>query len=192
MARHNPIITGQVKVLVCDLHAQGQTTVSITKELASQGIKIQQRAVWGWLHNAKNTADIQKAVERYRTDPLAVAIAHKRVRLEDLNKERVSLIATLQRFKDPKGLILAKKFKTYLYGLKRLIEMEREAREEIERRPDMVAYFQRIGPYADHTNEELRKTEKEIVEQLLIVSRQAPASQGTSNGQESPKGTNKG
>ena len=192
MARHNPKIIGHVKDLVCDLHAQGLTSTSITKELAKRDIQIRQQAVWFWIHSPKNNPDILKAIDQYRSNPLAVAIAHKRVRLEDLNKERVSVIATLQKFKSENGTILAKKFKTYLYGLKCLIEMEREAREEIERRPDMVAYFQRIGPYADASNEELRNIEKEITEQLLIISRCGPIKAGTGNGQKNLKGPDKG
>lgn len=191
MAKHNAKIKGEVESLVCNLHAKGLSPTEIRKELASREVKISLPALWNWLRHPIHTEKLQKAIDRYRSDPLAVAIAHKRVRLEDLNKERVDLIATLQRYKDTKGLVYPKQFYRYLNGLKRLIEMEREAREEIERRPDMVAYFQRIGPYADVSNEELRKLDKEITEQIVIVGRQASPAQRVGVSQADAEGTDK-
>ena len=191
MAKHNAKIKGEVENLVCDLHAKGLSPTEIRKELALRDVSISSPALWNWLRHPIHTEKLQKAIDKYRSDPLAVAIAHKRVRLEDLNKERVDLIATLQKYKDNKGIVLAKQFYRYLNGLKRLIEMEREAREEIERRPDMVAYFQRIGPYADTSNEELRKLDKEITEQIVIVGRQATPTQRTSVSQADTEGSDK-
>ena len=189
---HDGKIVGQVEERVCELHAQGVSSTQISRVLAQENIKILPSSVWKWINKAKSAPKLQQAIDKYRSNPLAVAIAHKRVRLEDLNRERVDLITTLQRYKAADGAILPKKFFTYLSGLKRLIEMEREAREEIERRPDMVAYFQRTGPYAEASNEELRKIETEVREQLLIISRQVPLDKRVDFSPEDPEGTDKG
>lgn len=169
MARATKII-GEIQDLVCNLHVQGYSDPKIAEAVREKGIEINRKSIWAWLTSAKNQPIIAKYREKFLLDPLSVDIAHKKVRLIDLNRERVSIVRTLQTFKDKDGMILQKKFKKYVWLLKRLIEVEREGRDEIEKKPDMVAFFQRIGPFSEVTDADLRNTEKEVDEQLRIIA----------------------
>ena len=103
-------IHGHVEELICELHAQGLTPASIHKELAKKEISIARTNVWAWINNPKHTPKLQQAIQKYRSNPLAVDMAHKRIRLEDMNRERKSLILTLAKFKNEDGSVKDKKF----------------------------------------------------------------------------------
>ena len=115
-----------------------------------------------------NKTKIDKYRQFYLANPMDVDIANKRVRLEDLNKERVRIINTIEsQFVDKKnGTIKEKKFRTYLYATKRLIELEIAGRDEVEKKPDLLEAFGRIGPLADMTDEELVSYERSLTIKL--------------------------
>ncbi len=174
-------IQGDIERIVCEMHAQGITSTRISRHLKELGTEISPSAIWQYLNKPKNLPTIQKYIDKYRSNPLAVAIAHKRVRLEDLNRERITLLNTLRLYKTEEDTIKKDKFKKYMYALKRLIEIEIAGRDEIEKKPDMVAFFQRIGPLSEKSDAELRKELREIDQQLVIIARgsqEAPEQKG--------------
>lgn len=158
--------------LVCKLHAEGCSMHKIAEELSLfKGKKVSKITVWHFLNSQKNQPAIRKHAEKYLTNPFAVKIAHKRVRLEDLNKLRLKILRTIEKLSRGKDYVPDKKINKFLRLAKRLIEVEIAGREEIEKKPDMIALFQRIGPYSEVSDDELHKELKEIDTKLLIIRR---------------------
>jgi len=175
MARAPNIITGEVRTLVCDLHARGYSTVKIAREVTAQGVRVSQQSVWQYLTRRSNLPDIQQAIQKYRSDPLAEEVAHKRVRLADINTERKKVIATLERYTDDKGAYIEKKVSKALYALKRLIEIEVFARDEMEKKPDLLAaLWEKMGPYSELTDADLKKQYGVIERKLLVIRQGGP------------------
>lgn len=189
------IIKGIVEEKVCHMHAKGLSATIIARELAKIGVKITQSSVYRYLHKPSSLPNIQKAIEKYRANPLAVDMAHKRSRLEDMNRERLRILDSLGKMCGDKngklGEIPVKGWSKYTTLLKRLIELEIAGRDEIEKKPDMVAFFQKIGPLAEVSDEELRKQIADVDVRLLNIrgGKLSQAEDGTPKGDAS---TNKG
>ena len=77
------------------------------------------------------------------------------------------MIATIDKYYvDKDGTVKELKAKAYLSMMKALVEVEREGREEVERKPDLLDAFRRIGPLADKTDEELLSYDRELTIKL--------------------------
>ena len=161
----NPI----AEEIICRLHTQGYSERKIVAELEISDIHVSQQAVHQFLVAHSNQPTIQKLREQYLTNPKAVPIFHKRIRLEDLNRERVRIIRTIERLCDKSEYVPLKSLKTYLLLTKRLVDIEIAGREEVEKRPDMVAMFQRIGPLAEVTDAELLKECRQIETKIIAI-----------------------
>ncbi len=164
------LITGQIEEKVCKLNAEGLSPYKIHEVLLQEDtIKICRKAIYNYLVSPNNTVTIQKYLDIHRSNPLMVDIAHKKIRLLDMNKVRLRIIATMERYINKEGEIIEKKINKYLSLAKRLVEIEIVGREEIEKKPDLMAYFQRIGPYSEVTDAELDRTKTRIEQRLLII-----------------------
>ena len=157
--------------LICKLDTQGYSTQKIAKKLYEVGgPEVSAMAVWKFL-NSKSSQDIvQRHRQKYLSDPQAVDLANKRVRLEDLNRERVRILRTIDHICGTSEYVPDKKVGKYLNLTKRLIDIEIAGRDEVEKRPDMIALFQRIGPYSEVSDADLLK-ENRLLEQKLITIR---------------------
>lgn len=162
-------IVGEVEEFICTQHAQSVPPYRIAKQLHEKGIKIDPSSIWDFLNNAVNFDTIHRYIEKWRADPMTIDIANKKVRLHDMNETRKALLATMNRMVTKEGEIYEKKIGKYLNIAKRLIEIEIAARDEIEKKPDLLAYFERIGPYKDLTDEELKREDRRITEKLLLI-----------------------
>jgi len=154
----------------CTRYAEGQSYREIARALEARGYKTNHMRVMRFLTHPSNLQKITKYRDKFMANPLTVDLAQKKVRLLDADRERRTIILTLQTFKEKKGTVKEKKWGKYLQGVKRLIEIEIFGRDEIEKKPDMIALFQRIGPLSDLDDVELQK-EAGIIEQKLLVIR---------------------
>lgn len=157
--------------LCCKLHTQGYSTYKIAALMKEAGLPVDQKTVWHFLNNPTTKDIVLKHRQKYLSDPEAIPIFHKTVRLEDLNRERVRIIATIKHLCGTAEHVPVKLLNRYLNLSKRLIDIEIAGREEVERRPDLVALFQRIGPYSEVTDAELLRERGIVESQLLIVRR---------------------
>ena len=151
---------------ICKLHAEEHSPTQIERIYADEKpeLGLNRQNVYAIIRNKDFSQKIEKYRQFYLANPMDVAIANKRIRLDDMDRERRRIIATIDaHYVDKKdGLIIESKVKTYLGLMKMLVEVEREGREEVERKPDLLDAFKRIGPLADKTDEELISYEREL------------------------------
>jgi len=160
-----------VEELCCKLDIQGYSTYKIADQLRdATGEKYDHSEVWRFLNSKANQPKVQALRQKYYSDPQAVALANKRARLEDLNRERVRILRTIEHMCGKDSLIPLKKVSKYLGLTKRLVDIEIAGRDEIEKRPDFIGLFQRIGPYSEVSDAELIR-EARVIEQKLIAIR---------------------
>jgi hypothetical protein len=160
----------EAEELVCKLHTQGYSTYKIAKLMKEAGLPVDQKTVWHFLNNPTTKDIVLKHRQKYLSDPEAIGIFHKTVRLEDLNRERIRIVNTIKKLCGTNEDIPLKVLSKYLNLSKRLIDIEIAGREEVERRPDLIALFQRIGPYSEVSDAELLR-ERGLVEQKLLIIR---------------------
>jgi len=154
---------------ICKLYAEGFTINNIVQEYP----RLTYKQVWGFLRSIDNLKLIEQYKAKYVADPLTVDIAQKKIRLTDLNRERLRIINTIDSFcKDE--IIPLKKLGKYTSLVKRLVEIEIAGREEIERKPDLLELFQRTGPLADKTTEELLAYDRELTIKLSAKRSRLP------------------
>jgi hypothetical protein len=133
-----------------------------------------QKEVWRWLNSQASKSDFLKSLDKYRSNPLAVDIAHKRIRLDGMNRERLRILREIADECGDKGVELGripkKGWSRYTTLLKRLIAIYDKAREEIEKRPESLAIFTQFIK-SEVGDEELRRQIAEIDAQLLEFRR---------------------
>lgn len=163
------IITGPIEETLCKLFAKSLPIKKIAKEIG-----VSPQSVYNYINNPKHQHAIEKHREAYRVNPLAVDLAHKRVRLEDLNRERIRILNSISKLCGDKkegdiADIPEKKLSKYTSMLKKLLEIEIAGRDEIEKKPDAIALWERIGPYSEVTTGELQRELKVIDRKLLVI-----------------------
>ena len=156
--------------LVCKLHAEGVSVSKIIEILEPKYGKLYPRNVYTIIHSEDSQQAIQKHRDLYVNNPMAVDIAHKRIRLDGLDRERRRILKEISAMcgdtYEELGRIPAKGWTRYTTLVKRLLEIYEKAQNEIEKKPDMVNFFQSFVKQ-DITDEELRKQIAEIDEKLL-------------------------
>ena len=155
-----------VRESICKLFAEGNSIHEIVTLYAKQYHNLNYRNIWRVIKDK----ELQKTIEQYRqiylNNPLTVDLAHKKVRLEDLNRERLRIIGSIEKMCDKDGLLPKKGWVSYTTLVKRLIEIEIAGRDEIEKKPDLWEEFGKIGPLKDISTEELRKYDRELTIKL--------------------------
>lgn len=166
-------IVDEAEELVCKFNAEGMSARRIQAALKVHNYFFSHQAIWQYLTNVNNLPTIEKHRDLYRSNPLSVDLAHKKIRLLDYNRERLRIIKSIGNMcgdkDDVLGEIPKKGWSRYTTLLKRLIEIEKEGREEVERKPDLVALFQRIGPFSEVSDAELDRQAKIIDQKLLVI-----------------------
>lgn len=158
--------------LICKLYAEGTSIHEIIKLYDKKYPNLNYRNIWRVIRD-KN---LQKTIEQYRqiylNDPFTVDLAHKKVRLEDLNRERLRIISSIEKDCDKDGLLPKKGWAKYAMLVKRLIEIEIAGRDEIEKKPDFWEQFTKLGPLKDLSTEELRNYDRELTIKLSAYKRE--------------------
>lgn len=183
-------INGELEEFVCTEHAKSQSTYEIARMLKARGTPVDQKTVWRYLTNPSNLETIMKHIARWRADPMTVDLAHKKVRLNDLDVARRSLVTTMKKYVAADGSIYEGDINKYLSLTKRLIEIEMTAREEIERKPEFMAMWEKISPYSELPVDELQRTrdqiERKIVERGLVIASTDPRKRLEANSPAQP------
>lgn len=155
-----------VRDSICKMYAGGFSIHEILNELKPKYTSLKYLTIYRII----KSADLQKTIEKYRQiylkDPLTIALANKKVRLEDLNRERLRIMGSIEKQCDKDGLIPKKNWSRYTTLAKRLIEIEIAGRDEVEKKPDLFEAFSKLGPLADKSTPELRKYERELIIRL--------------------------
>ena len=156
--------------LICKLHAERVKPAKIIKimeeELPGKYVTLTYKNIKHVTDSPENKHKIDKFRAVYLANPMDVDIANKRIRLEDLDRERVRIVATIEKRCGKDGLIPKKGWSMYTTLIRRLIDLEVAGRDEVERKPDLLEAFSRFGPLADLTDEELRAYEREVTIKL--------------------------
>ena len=155
--------------LICTLFAQGVSLRNISKQSG-----VPKSTLSFYFRNPTNTSTITKWFQKYVSDPTAVKIAHKRIRLDDLEQERLSIKATMQLYKSADGTILDKKVNKYLSLMKRFLEIELLGRDEVEKKE--IPWKER-SPLDEVGNDEIVR-ELADIDKRLIASRSISQEKG--------------
>ena len=135
-------IDERTEELICNLSARGLSPYLISKELKKHDISLHHSSIDLYLNKPKNRPKVEKAVELYRSNPMAVAISHKRVRLDGMDRERLRILQEISRMCGDKdgfiGNIPKKGWSRYTTLLKRLLEIYDRAVGEIEKKPESL------------------------------------------------------
>jgi hypothetical protein len=155
-----------IRESICKMYAEGFSIHDIVNEYKTKYPSLNYKNIYRII----KSADLQKSIEKFRrvylNNPLTVALANKKVRLEDLNRERLRIIGSIEKYAGKDSLIQKKNWSRYTTLVKRLIELEIAGRDEVEKKPDLFEAFGKLGPFADKTTEELRKYDREITIRL--------------------------
>jgi len=156
--------------LICKLHAERVKPANIiqiiNEERPNKYKSLNYKNIKLIIDSSENKHKIDKFRAIYLANPMDVDIANKRIRLEDMDRERVRIVRSIEASCGVKGLIPKKGWSMYTTLLKRLIELEIAGRDEVEKKPDLLEAFARFGPLADMTDEELRAYEREVTIKL--------------------------
>lgn len=151
---------------ICKLYAEevGPTRIcELLKEKSPEKYPTIYRSnIYAITNDPDNGPIIQKYKQAFLANIMEVGIANKRIRLNDLDKIRKQILNTLENCVDDKGTVKLTETKRYLALTKRLVDIEIQGREEVEKKPDFLDMFKRIGPLADKTDEELLAYEREL------------------------------
>ena len=123
---------------------------------------------------AKKHQDIIKRFrEKYLSDVRAVPIAHKRVRLDDLEKVRKKVLQVMES----NPLETASQREEYAVYVGRLKMIEDAAREEMERKPQLIAALG-IEGYREYSDEDLSRRKDELIREAEVSLRRATSGTG--------------
>lgn len=141
------------------LFAEGCTQGEVAKEVFDQyGIECHPKSLW----QKSKSKKWQPYYDRFREDYLArvkaVPIAHKRIRIDDLEKSRQKLLEMID-----KGNIDSKQSRNeMLMIIRRLNETICVAREEMENKPQMIQQVS-VGAFSSLSDEELQKRKEMLI-----------------------------
>lgn len=169
MPKKSTLLGSPAEEPLCTLFVQGASYTQMKTALDAMGMPYSRDTLCRFLNNPAHLPIIQKYREKHITNPARIDIFHKTIRLDDLNRERLAIIRTLERYKDKEGAIIEKKVSKYTTLLKKLLEVEIAGRDEVEKKPDLLAFWQRIGPYGEVEDGELQRESRLITEKLLLI-----------------------
>lgn len=151
---------------ICKLHAEdvGPTKICVLlkERNPEKYATIYRSNIYSITNDPDNGPIIEKYRQAYMANIMSVGIANKRIRLNDLDRVRKQILNTLETLIDDSGIVKLAETKRYLALTKRLVDVEIQGREEVEKKPDFIDLFKRIGPLADKTDEELLAYEREL------------------------------
>ncbi len=205
---HKLIQKAEVIERICQLHVEGMNDTQIARSIQIDNPGDYPTLSYRHIKNTRiapeNEEYINRHKEVYLNSVMEVPISQKRIRLDDLNRERVRIIKTIRNVcgdkEQPDGTfkmedVKEKKVTKYLSLVKRLVELEIAGRDEVEKKPDLMDMFTRVGPLSGKTDEELMAYERKLTIELTAY-REGTRVQGVVSGeagrlkgiQEAPEG----
>ena len=153
--------------LVLRLAGEGYTPVQIITELDSKEIPHPSRqAIQKILTAETNQQEIDEFRKDYHSKIEKVPIFHKRIRLDQLQKTLDRINGFIDRMQGNHGNIGKKDLNKFLSLTKRLDDILKSAREEVEKRPAQLQLIQTFTG-GQLTDEELIAEERRIDRDIL-------------------------
>ncbi|MEA3431489.1 MAG: hypothetical protein U9R01_02250 [candidate division WOR-3 bacterium] len=152
---------------ICKLHAEGLPWKKVAETVLEERPHLKEKGVNSnnvrmLIKSPTNKHLIEKHKQQYYANFMDVDIAHKKVRLLDMDAERVRLKRSIDAICGRNGLVPAKGWTKYTTLLKRLIELEVLARDEVEKRPDLLSMLSDTGPMTEQSTEELLEYDRKL------------------------------
>ena len=172
------------RMLVLRLHAEGLPTSYIAKEVKDQfDITITLNAIINTCKAKKHQPRIKEFKDKYMSDVRAVPIANKRIRIDDLERERLRLITLID--KNPRKS--KSDVSQYLQLVAEMRRLSDTAREEMEKKPHL---FQNVVlGMGDMSDDALHERKRELISRYRnSIGGRAPGADTDSGGVE-PEGS---
>ncbi|MCB9758168.1 MAG: hypothetical protein H6753_07115 [Candidatus Omnitrophica bacterium] len=152
-------LTHDQRTMVLRMHAEGYRYADIQRQLKVDfDISLHHETI-------RSTCDAkinQPFIERFRTAYLnkisEVPIANKRVRIDDLEKVREKILRVIER--NPLETRIQRN--EFLAFSTRLVAVVQQAREEVEKRPDIMNNFS-VTEFSSMSDEDLKKAHDELL-----------------------------
>lgn len=172
------------RMLALRLHAEGLPTSHIVKELKDNyGVIITQHAIVNTCKAKKHQPRIKEFRDKYLAEVRSVPIANKRIRMDDLERERVRIIKIMD--KNPRKT--KSDITQYLQLVAELRRLSDVAREEMEKKPHL---FQNVVlGMGDMSDEALHRRKAELISRYRASTRGRAARADTDSGGTESEGS---
>lgn len=159
-------LTNDQRMLALRLHAEGMSDNVIVKELKEQhGVKICLNAIHQTCRSKIHQPRIKEFRDKYLAEVRSVPIANKRIRIDDLERERQRLIKLIGS--NPRKT--RSDITQYLQLVAELRRLSDCAREEMEKKPHM---FQNVViGMGDMSDEALHRRKQELANRFRASTR---------------------
>jgi len=159
-------LTNDQRMLVLRLHAEGMMPSVILKELKEEhDVSITIHAVINTCKAKKHQPRIKEFKDKYMAEVRSVPIANKRIRMDDLERERMRILRLID--KNPRKS--KSDVSQYLQLVAELRRISDVAREEMEKKPHL---FQNVVlGMGDMSDEALHRRKKELISRYTASTR---------------------
>ena len=159
-------LTNDQRMLVLRLHAEGIVPSVILKELKEgYDVTVTPNAIINTCKSKKWQPRIKEFKDKYLADVRAVPIANKRIRIDDLERERTRLLNLIE--KNPRKT--KSDITQHLQLVAELRRLSDTAREEMEKKPHL---FQNVVlGMGDMSDEALHRRKKELINRYRASTR---------------------
>ena len=170
-------LTNDQRMLALRLYAEGISAVKIVKELKeNHGVSVQLNSIYGTCRAKIHQPRIKEFRDKYLAEVRSVPIANKRIRMDDLERERVRLIKLIEKNKRTTRSDITQ----YLQLVAELRRISDIAREEMEKKPHM---FQNVViGMGDMSDEALHRRKKELLNRFNASTRGRTSGADTDSG----------
>lgn len=151
-------LTNDQRMLVLRLYAEGISVGNIVKELKEQhNVTVVANSIVNTCKSKKHQPRIKEFRDKYLSEVRSVPIANKRIRIDDLERERLRLIKLIN--KNPRRT--KSDITQHLQLVAELRRLSEVAREEMEKKPHL---FQNVViGMGDMSDEALHRRKQELV-----------------------------
>lgn len=162
----NPKLNNDQRMLVLRLFAEGIPVTHIVKEVIEQfGITLNPNAIANTCKAKKHQPRIKEFKDKYLAEVRSVPIANKRIRIDDLERERLRLIKLID--KNPRKT--KSDVQQYLQLVAEMRRLSEVAREEMEKKPHL---FQNVVlGMGDMSDDALHERKRELLNRYRSSTR---------------------
>lgn len=152
-------LTHDQRMQVLRMYGEGYRYADIQRQLKIDfGISLHHESIRSTCDAKINQPFIERFRAAYLNKVSEVPIANKRVRIDDLEKVREKILRVI----DKNPLETQKQRNEFLAFSSRLVAVVQQAREEIEKRPEIMNTFS-VNEFSDMSDEDLQKTREELL-----------------------------
>lgn len=153
-------LTHDQRMLALRMYGEGYRYADIQRQLKIDfGISLHHESIRSTCDAKINKPFIEKFRTAYLSRVSEVPIANKRVRIDDLEKVREKILRVIE--KNP--LQTQKQRNEFLAFSSRLVAVVQQAREETEKRPEIMNNFSLVNEFSSLSDDELRQTRDELL-----------------------------